>query len=160
MLNCIGLFGTCSGSKWRDRFIEVYREENIRFFDPVVADWTPASRQNEIIHMRTDDVIVMMITDEAYSLFSLMECGILLKEMAANPFRHLIIGVDRHLDPMLSSNQLMYENSLAMRERILEELKEPMDNVYPIFDINDAIAVSRQAYETTLIRRGIRSFIE
>ena len=34
----IGLFGTCGGSRWRERFIERYNKECISFFNPQVAE--------------------------------------------------------------------------------------------------------------------------
>lgn len=38
---CVGLFGTCGRSKWRNPFMEKYKELGIKFFNPQVDDWKP-----------------------------------------------------------------------------------------------------------------------
>jgi len=39
---CVGLFGTCGGSTWRNKFIERYNNEDIMFFNPQVEEWDPS----------------------------------------------------------------------------------------------------------------------
>lgn len=44
MSRCIGLFGTCGGSIWRDKFMDKYDDENltgepILYYNPQVEDW-------------------------------------------------------------------------------------------------------------------------
>ena len=36
---CVGLFGTCDKSTWRDPFMAKYKELGINYFNPVVEDW-------------------------------------------------------------------------------------------------------------------------
>lgn len=33
-MECIGLFGTCGSSKWRETFIEMFKRASIDFFQP------------------------------------------------------------------------------------------------------------------------------
>ena len=54
---CIGLFGTCGGSKWRDKFIAKYNERGIEFFNPQKDDWKPEDAEIEADHLANDGVI-------------------------------------------------------------------------------------------------------
>ena len=63
---CIGLFGTCGGSKWRDEFMAAYEERGINFFNPQVADWTPECAEIEADHLVNDDVILFPVTNETF----------------------------------------------------------------------------------------------
>ena len=55
----IGLFGTCGGSTWRDKFIERYDEEGIEWFNPQKADWKPEDMELENVNLNEDDIILV-----------------------------------------------------------------------------------------------------
>lgn len=40
------LGGTCNESTWRDKLIHIL-PEHIKYFNPVVEDWTPACQREE-----------------------------------------------------------------------------------------------------------------
>lgn len=63
---CVGLFGTCDKSTWRDPFIAKYKELGINYFNPVVEDWTPGCLVEEKQHFENDQVLLFPILDESY----------------------------------------------------------------------------------------------
>lgn len=60
----IGLFGTCGKSKWRDSFVASYTELGINFYNPLVANWTPACAVEEAEHLASDEIILFPVTAE------------------------------------------------------------------------------------------------
>ena len=38
---CVGLFGTCGKSIWRNKFIDKFNLFDVNYFNPVVDDWNP-----------------------------------------------------------------------------------------------------------------------
>lgn len=72
----VGLFGTCGGSRWReDIVIPILQQRKVEFFNPVVAEWTEEAMKNEADHAATDQVVMMVITDETSAIASMAESG-------------------------------------------------------------------------------------
>jgi len=110
--SCIGLFGTCGGSKWRDPFIEVYGQQGINFYNPNKADWKPEDAFEESVHLMTDDIILFPITSETFGTASLAETGFsLLTAVRADTSRFVVIMIDEKCDPKLQE-----ENARAYKE--------------------------------------------
>ena len=72
---CIGLFGTCGNSIWRNDFIAKYNALNINFFNPQKEGWTPEDAQIEAEHLAEDSLILFPVLSETYGLGSLVETG-------------------------------------------------------------------------------------
>lgn len=78
MRNCIGLFGTCGGSKWRDSVILQLQRGGKLFFNPQLPEgqnWTEKDGQVEAEHLAEDKVIMFVITNETPAYGSLAETG-------------------------------------------------------------------------------------
>ncbi len=73
--NCVGLFGTCGNSKWRDPVMEALKNAGIKSFNPVVDNWTPECAKIEAEHLATDRVILFVVTGETEGFGSLAETG-------------------------------------------------------------------------------------
>lgn len=71
----VGLFGTVGNSTWRDAVMERLEAEGIRYFNPVVDEWTPDLAKIEAHHLATDRVILLVITGDGESFGSLAETG-------------------------------------------------------------------------------------
>ena len=61
MKQCIGLFGTCGTSKWRDNFIESYDYAKIEYFNPMVENWKPEDAEIKAEHLTTDNIILFYL---------------------------------------------------------------------------------------------------
>jgi hypothetical protein len=47
----VGLFGTCGESRWRDQFVQKYKELGINFFNPQVNEWKTDNATEEARHL-------------------------------------------------------------------------------------------------------------
>lgn len=77
MNDCVGLFGTCANTKWRDGVIAEFEKHGIPYFNPLVevGKWTPENAVIEAEHLANDKCILMIITGDAESYGSLAEVG-------------------------------------------------------------------------------------
>lgn len=67
------LGGTCNESTWRDKLIHIL-PEHIKYFNPVVEDWTPAcQREEERQKDELCDVHLYVITPKMTGVFSIAE---------------------------------------------------------------------------------------
>ena len=64
------LGGTCNNSTWRDRLITML---DIEYFNPVVADWTPACQEEEIRQREICDICLYVITPRMHGVYSVAE---------------------------------------------------------------------------------------
>ena len=70
------LGGTCNESKWRDEIIDKMKinTPNIRYFNPVVEDWTPECQAIEIDEKANKcDIHLYVITNKMKGVFSIAE---------------------------------------------------------------------------------------
>lgn len=74
---CIGLFGTCGESRWRESFIAHYETMGIPYFNPQVATgaWHAGLVANENQHFNQDAIILFPVTSETTGQGSLAEIG-------------------------------------------------------------------------------------
>ena len=64
------LGGTCNGSTWRNRIILMLE---IEYFNPVVADWTPACMEEEKKQRKQCDFCLYVITPKMTGVYSIAE---------------------------------------------------------------------------------------
>ncbi|ATF13498.1 hypothetical protein A616_16395 [Brevibacillus brevis X23] len=63
------LGGTCANSKWRDKLIPKLK---IKYYNPVVKNWTPECQVEEIKQRETCDFVLYTLT-RVYSTYSIAE---------------------------------------------------------------------------------------
>lgn len=148
MKPCIGLFGTCGRSRWRDEFVKTYEDFGINYFNPVVPDWTPECSIEEARHLASDRVILFPITRETYSLRSLAESGFsLLNAIDLDDRRQFVLLVDTDLDEDLMGNKEAAKGSIGARALVLEHLKRKnFSNVYLVDNLKDMLQISIELY--------------
>lgn len=128
-LPCIGLFGTCGASRWRDPFIAAYRERGIRYFNPQVDNWTPELADIEAQHLKRDEIVLFPITGETYGTGSLAETGFsLLQAVSSNSTRFVVYFIEAVLDEALAADPVAHQESLRARRLVTAHLRE---NVHP-----------------------------
>lgn len=145
MKKCIGLFGTCGGSKWRDSFISVYKDVGIEFFNPVVPDWKPENAVAEADHLANDAVILFPITSETYATGSLAEVGFsILQAIRLDDRRYFVVLIEQHvLDHLTQENPQAAKDSLRARALVAQHLKKlNLPNVYVVETFDEMLDVS------------------
>lgn len=160
-LNCIGLFGTCGSSKWRDSFMEVYKSKKIKFFNPNVADWKPELAVIEAKHLASDQIILFPITNETFATGSLAETGFsILNAIKLDDRRDFIIMVSQDLKPeLMESNPLAAKESLRARALVKEHLKKlGFSNLFVVENLEEMLEVSLTLWNSHQIRNKVKKF--
>lgn len=160
-LNCIGLFGTCGGSKWRDRFIEVYKSKKINYFNPNVPDWKPELAVVEAKHLASDQIVLFPITNETYATGSLAETGFsILNAIKLDDRRDFVIMVSQDLKPeLMESNPLAAKESLRARALVKEHLKKlGFSNLFVVETLDEMLEVSLTLWNSHQIRKKVKKY--
>ena len=102
---CIGLFGTCDNSTWRDAFKAKYAELGIECFDPNKDDWADHAEKyarEEAEHLAEDEIILFPVLGWSLGLGSLSEMGFgPLRALRNNKNRSFVVLIDKELDERL-----------------------------------------------------------
>jgi len=91
----IGLFGTCDNVPWREPFIEKYEKLGIKFYNPVIDDWSerlemsrkglcPNPTEEENYYLNSAEVILFPILKESLGSGSLAEMGFSVQRVIRN----------------------------------------------------------------------------
>ena len=158
---CVGLFGVCGRSKWRDAFIDAYRKEGIAFFNPNVPDWKPENAVVEAKHLSEDAVVLFPVTSETYATGSLAETGFsLLNAIKLDDRRDFVTFIEQRLDDdLMADNPTMAKESLRARALVKEHLKRlRLSNLYYVDSLQDMLAVSIRLYRLAEARAGLEGF--
>jgi hypothetical protein len=144
---CIGLFGTCGGSKWRDPFMKAYDERGFVYYNPQVDNWEPWMAKEEAEHLAEDAIILFPVTSETYGLGSLAETGYsILQALRLDRRREFIAMIDDHLDDTLTDEALRKE-SMRGRKLITSHLaKINMSNVHVVMSLESMLELSIKLY--------------
>ena len=67
------LGGTCNGSTWRDQIIPTLKKYNLKYFNPIVNDWTEECMKKENIQKALSDVELYVITPLMTGVYSIAE---------------------------------------------------------------------------------------
>lgn len=139
----IGLFGTCSDSKWRDMFIEKYKNRNISYFNPVKKDWTTADAANEAKHLASDDIIIIPVLNTSFGFSSLSEIGFAAIR-AINENKVLIVLIDDEVDPDLKNQEFvtLSNHTRAIIKNHVKELTKEYPQIILSHSLHDALDIS------------------
>lgn len=142
----IGLFGTCGGSTWRDRFIAAYDLVGYSYFNPQVDNWSPELALVEAEHLANDDIILFPVTGETAGIGSLAEIGFAVNQARASlaqqgpwprQFMFMIdAAVTADVDPVLA------KESNRARKLVLAHLHKAaadQPNVHIADNLNDLL---------------------
>lgn len=156
---CIGLFGTCGGSTWRNQFMKKYSELGMNYFNPQVDDWKPELAEIEAEHLVNDDIVIFPVTDETFGTGSLAETGFsIMQAINSNENRSVILMVDKDVkeelkiaDPVASKEST---RARALVRAHLNKVKKP--NVYIVDSLDEMLRVSLKLYEVHGILAELR----
>lgn len=129
MKTTVGLFGTCSNSKWRESFIKEYKQRKIDFFNPDLGDdWTPDAAENENKHLMEDDIILFPVLAESLGFGSLGEIGFsimnVMKNVMSGSNQYLIVLIDNECDMKDAS-----EEDLKLSRNTRKIIKSKVEDV-------------------------------
>lgn len=153
---CVGLFGTCGKTIWRDSFIAGYGMETpkVEFFNPQVDNWVPECAVEEANHLADDAVILFPVTKETYGMGSLAETGFsILQAIRLDERRDFVIMIENDLlDNLKTENPLLAKESLRARALVRKHLEKlRLRNVFMVTDFTQmyqlSVALYRQACE-------------
>lgn len=148
MLNCIGLFGTCGNSKWREPFMQTYKDLGIEFYNPQVENWDPSCAELETFHFRNDKIILFPVTSETYAFGSLAETGFSILSAIQNTMKNgedqnIVLFIDPNLDDELKANSEAYKDSIRARKLVLSKLDSfRYSNVICVDSLRDMLSKS------------------
>lgn len=159
-MNCIGLFGTCGNSKWRNSFIETYDGASIDFFNPLVDDWKPEDAIEEAKHLAKDNIILFPITKETYGVGSLSEVGFgVLSAIKLDDRRDFVVMIEDVLIDELMEDADRAKESLRARALVKQHLKaQNLPNVYLVDTLEDMLHISMTLYKANLMKSEIEHF--
>jgi hypothetical protein len=160
MKQCIGLFGTCGSSKWRDGIIKDFKKEGINYFNPLVKNWTSENAGIETIHLAEDSILLFSITSETYGVASLAEVGYaILRAVLAHDRRDIIVMIDMKLSKELMANKDRAKESLRLRTLVLTHLKmQELSNIYLVDNLDDMALIAKNIYKSNILRNKTASF--
>ena len=149
-MTCIGLFGTCGQSKWRDDFMSRYEELGIKFFNPQVGigEWHPGLVDGENRHFAEDDIILFPVTHESTGQGSLVEIGFSIRQsLRVNCHRFFIFLIDDECnDP--NADGAHRKESVNSRALIKSKLvEEEIHNVFLVDSLEEMLTLSIQLHE-------------
>jgi hypothetical protein len=159
---CIGLFGTCGGSTWRNEFIKKYQALNIEFFNPQVDDWKPELAEIEAEHLVNDEIILFPVTSETYGTGSLAETGFsIMQAINSNANRSVVLMIDNFVkDDLIAANPLTTKESLRARALVRAHLKKNIhNNVYIVESLDEMYEVSIKLHRVHTELKEIRDFL-
>jgi len=76
---CVGLFGSCAGSLWREPYKRALEVNGIESFDPQVMpkthgrEWCEADIEREVRHLAEDPILMFKVNGQSASLLSFCE---------------------------------------------------------------------------------------
>lgn len=163
-INCVGLFGTCAGSVWREPFKEVFRSAGIDFFDPQVMpethgrEWCEEDIPREKAHLRYDSVILFPVLGESDGLGSLSEVGLsILHAIRLDESRDVVVMIDPKMDEAVATHPDIRKRSNSARGLVRGHLTE-MDfpNVTVVRSMKDMLDACLQLVKINKMRLAVR----
>lgn len=152
MQPCIGLFGTVSGSRWRDAFVTRYQAENITFFNPKKKGWSMDDAAIETRHMMVDDKVVLFaITNETVGFNPLAEIGFAALAIATSVTpRYLVVYTDPTVDAEKIGHEPSTKGSVKCRGLVKSHLTEAQrqfpKRIYIVDSLDEMLELSILLY--------------
>lgn len=147
---CIGMFGTCGQTTFRDRlFIPVYEELKINYFNPQVDDWKPEDAKDEADHLVHDMVQTWPVTSDTYGSGSVAEQGysIAASLRSDSPYPKFVIPMlEMELDDSLSDEIARNESLRARRLARAHLERSSSPNVIIVESLDQMLETSLALY--------------
>lgn len=157
--NCIGLFGTCGNSKWREIFIDYFKETDINYYNPQVKEWNASMAVIEAKHLANDSIILFPITNETYAVGSLSEVGFSVLNALRLDRRDFVVMIQQSLSDELMEDKERATESLRARALVYQHLKaQNLPNIYLVENLTDMLEVSKVLYLSNVLRNKVSKY--
>lgn len=149
---CVGMFGTCGESTFRqDLLIPAYEAAGVTYYNPQVGvgEWGPEMADIEADHLAFDVVQTWPVTGETYAIGTLAEQGFSVASTmrAESPFPKFIVPmVELTLSPELTDQQLRKESIRARKLITAHFEKSSAPNVFLTRTLEEMRDVSIAVY--------------
>ncbi|QQS19493.1 hypothetical protein IPL85_04405 [Candidatus Saccharibacteria bacterium] len=149
---CIGLFGTCGDSTFRqDLFIPEYDRLGIPYFNPQLpaGTWRPECSADEADHLAFDVVQCWPVTGETYGAGSLTEQGysILASLRSESPYPKFVLPmIELELNPSLDDVVAMNESIRARKLAVAHMALNASPNVFMVTSLEQMLETSVTLY--------------
>jgi hypothetical protein len=159
---CIGLFGTCDNSKWRDEFIEYYEASNINYFNPDAGDdWHPGMIEDENRHLREDQIVLFPVLGESLGLGSLGEIGFsvmnVIRNIEGGTNQYLIVMIDDECTAE-SASESEKKHSNRARKLVKSKLLEVTHpNIMVVDSLNSMLLASSGLIDVINLQSEIKN---
>lgn len=160
---CVGLFGTCGGSKWREAFETRYRASDIISFNPQKSDWKPEDAVEEAEHLANDEIILFPVTGETYGTGSLAETGFsILSTVRMDTNRFVVVMIDKDINPVLKEeNPVAAKESIRARALVRAHLRKvKYKNVYVVETFDEMMEVSLQIHHALNLLKAADAILD
>ena len=117
---CVFLGGTCANSTWRTTLISM-RKPEVPYFDPQVADWTPADAEREDACKPVAAINVFVITGDALGTYSGFE---ICEEAHRAPEKLIFATVGELPENQVKGIQKIKKALISKGCRVCETLEE------------------------------------
>ena len=158
---CIGLFGTCDNSTWRNEFIEHYEASDIGYFNPDAGDnWHPGMIEDENRHLREDQIILFPVLGESLGLGSLGEIGFsvmnVIRNIEGGSNQYLVVMIDDECTAE-SASESEKKHSNRARKLVKSKLLEVTHpNILVVNSLNSMLLVSSALIDVINLQREIK----
>lgn len=149
---CIGLFGTCGSSTFRQElFIPAYEAAGIRYYNPQVPAgmWRPEMAAEEADHLTFDVVQCWPVTGETYGTGSLAEQGYSIASSlrAESPLPKFVLPlIELSLSDDLQEEAARQESLRARKLAQAHLLQNASPNVFVMSSLEEMVEVSMRLY--------------
>lgn len=157
---CVGLFGTCGGSTWRDDFIKEIDnlEDDTTYFNPDAGDnWHPGMIDDENRHLMEDEIILFPVLGETAGTGSLGEIGFSVLNVMRNVMngkaQFLIILID---DVCTVDDEALAKDSNRARKLVKSKvLKVNHPNIFLVDTLQDMGELTGELLIMALLQKDI-----
>ena len=159
----VGLFGTCDNIPWRDPFIKKYEEAGIKYYNPVLENWSellemsrkglcPNPTEEENYYLNKAEIILFPVLKDSLGSGSLAEMGFSVQRVIRNIMnggQQFLVGLID--DTCTDERKTDAERKQSTKDRALVKSKYIENVSYPVITIVDTLdemlAMSLTAYD-------------
>jgi hypothetical protein len=175
----VGLFGTCDNIKWRDPFMKAYEEKGIKYFNPMIDDWSerlensrkglcPNPTEEENYYLKNAEVILFPVLEGSLGNGSLGELGFsvntVLRRIMSGENQFLIALIDDQCTDERKSHDQRKEsnkNRALVKSKLIKSVSYPsivlvntLEEMFNMsFEMYDLAKKAKGYQETLLIKK-------